>query len=111
MAALTALRTVDGTRKQEHVDFEVSDQRGRAIGALVDTRLVTFIALPADATNGYRHPAGTFYALCIQATRNGRPYGAGQPHRYFANEAERTTARTASLAASRRRATHRRVKP
>lgn len=104
MTATTLTRRTVGTVTVEHVDFDVRDQRGRAIGAAVTTFMVTFTALPDGATSGWCHAPGTFFGLCVQATRNGRGYGASQPWRFFATAAERARALAASLTASRRRA-------
>lgn len=101
---LTSRKTVDGTRTTAHVDFGVADARGRAIGVRIETAVVTFAALPADATSGWVRAPGTYYLLCMQATRNGARYGATQPAHYFATDAERTAAMTKMFAASRRRA-------
>jgi hypothetical protein len=101
---LTSRVRVDGTRTHEHVDFGVADKRGRAIGALVETETVTFVPAPVGATSGWHRAPGTFFRLCVQATRNGKEYGASQPDHYFATEAERVAAITKMLAGSRRRA-------
>lgn len=108
---LTTRTTHMDTQAWEQVDFGLVDARGRAIGAEVYTAIVTFTALPETATSGYCAAPGTYFALCIQVTRNGRHYGAGQPYRYFATEAERAHATAASLAASRRRAEKKAPRP
>jgi hypothetical protein len=59
----------------EYIDFGITDSKGRAVGVVV--RRFQYVYTPrAEATGAaWMHEAGTFYAVGIQATRNGQQYG------------------------------------
>lgn len=92
------------TSTEVYHDFGVTDARGRKIGAVVTFSLVEFVEKTEDRSWGYRRPAGMYLALCTQATRNGKHYGATQDDQFFATEAEREEAAAKYLKSARARA-------
>jgi hypothetical protein len=85
--------------------FDVTDARGRTIGAQVITYQVDFVEVPSETQVAYDKPAGHYFAADVRATRNTTPYGASQWPRYFASRADRDQYVATYLAAARKRAT------
>lgn len=67
---------VEDKPREQH-EFGVKDRFGRAIGASVSYVIATF--RPWTSTNHSRSPRepGTYYEVRVQATRDGKAYGAG----------------------------------
>jgi len=68
--------------------FDHKDSRGRTIGAVASLDRYTVVDAPADAISanvGYPH-AGTYYHAEVQATRDGKRYGASQGGKTFEDE-------------------------
>jgi len=65
----------------QHVSFDVVDEKGRIVGAFIETSVVTYTLF--DGTEGpyrggWRHAPGVFFGFEPHATRNGKNYGASQ---------------------------------
>ena len=91
--------------------FGVKDAKGREIGAKIRTFEEVFSFGPGVAQypgSDYAHTCniapGLYYGFYPHATRNGKPYGAGQPVQRFATTAERDAAIAKYLAGARKRA-------
>lgn len=84
-------------------DFNVCDSRGRLIGAVIYYREIELVEAAPETRSWYNHPAGYWYTATMQATRDGKPYGASQTRRWFATEAEREAAVNKYLADARKR--------
>jgi hypothetical protein len=63
--------------------FDAIDTKGRRFGARVSFSRVEFVALPDDATSGWRREPGVYIVARPHATRNGVEYGASQREHYF----------------------------
>lgn len=87
----------------ETASFNVSDPKGRTIGAIILTSEVTF-TLNNSEYGGYLQAPGHYFAARIQNSRGGIRYGASQPSKYFATEAERTVAIAKFVKAMEKRA-------
>lgn len=62
-------------------------------GVRVTTREIEFVAVGSgEGGCGYVPKAGYYYAARIQKIKNGKPYGATQPERYYASESARDAA-------------------
>jgi hypothetical protein len=123
--------TVDAGYTAEHVDFGVTDAKGRTIGAMVHRSVRTFaeikiveVAAGEVAPDGTTKPwprkidadtgrenvcystqePGAWFRFCPQATRGSASFGASQYDRYYRTEAEREEAVAAYLQAARARA-------
>lgn len=100
-ATVTRTRLVRGDdRSNRVVEFNYDDRFGRQIGVCIMTSTDTFIDLTPEEVEEtrrsyrsfYSKPAGTYFMLDMQVTRNGKLYGASQRTQYFATAAERQTA-------------------
>lgn len=94
-----------GDVNTEHVDFGLSDSRGRKIGARIRTYRQDRV--PAIGSNTLLAPdsLGTgWFVLDVHATRDGKPYGASQATRYFESATARSIATDRYLADARKRA-------
>lgn len=69
-------------------DFGVTDDRGRAVGALVVISTVEFVPIPEGQTWGYRVDAGKYVEVNTQAQRGGKRFGASTATKLFANRSE-----------------------
>ena len=68
----------------DHIDFGVSDSKGRAIGAMIHTMTYTLTACPTDYKGSFMLRApGTYAAAAVYPTRNGRVFAASQPRKLF----------------------------
>lgn len=68
-------------------------------GVRVTTREIDFVAVGSgEGGCGYVPKAGHYYAARIQKIKNGKPYGATQPERFYASEATRQDAIAKRLA-------------
>lgn len=90
-------------RAVEHHDLGVVDSKGRRIGCLVIRSRVVYTPADPAETQWYRHPAGEFFALQVQPTRNGAPYSASRRARTFPTVEAREKAAAAHLARVRRK--------
>lgn len=84
---------MDLTQKQNDITLTSTakefqkDLKGRMIGAAISTGTVDFVPT-AHPGSGYHLPAGHYFWARVQATRNGRGYGAHQSPSYFKTEIE-----------------------
>lgn len=98
--------------QERKVSFGIKDERGREIGADIDTGVTTFRLVtqeewdsqPSWGGGYYTVPAGDQYWYCPQATRNGKKYGALQRQQFFPTAAERDAAVEKYLANAKKRA-------
>lgn len=92
--------TFRGEQTVVHTFSGKVDAKGRKMGTLVRTNEVTYAALPEDAPIGsyYRMEPGHYYAVRIQAAKDGVAWGASQPSQFFKTEAERDAAIAKRLA-------------
>lgn len=78
-----------------HHEFGVGrDSKGRTIGANISTGTLELIEIPEDYQGWFyadKEP-GTYYVLCVHATRGGESFGALQRERFFKTVAERDAA-------------------
>jgi len=75
---------------ERRVSFGRLDRLGRDVGVLISYYDdVIFTLAGPDARSGYLIPAGTYQGVCLQATRNGFPYGATQGAVFFDTAEER----------------------
>jgi hypothetical protein len=65
------------------IDFAINDAKGRPVGCAVITRTYALVPQDADKTWGYHGPAGDRIDIEVQATRNGKLYGASQHGKTF----------------------------
>lgn len=91
----------------EVVSFEVSDRKGRDMGALVVLSVVEIVPTgEADPENWKmaQLPEGTLYAGRVHVTRAGETYGSWQSARYFTTAEARDAFVEQRLADARKRA-------
>ena len=89
----TTDRTNITNKSSAHSGFGIRDGRGREIGAVIECfecDHVDVIVAPGFCQTFYRAPAGHYFAARVWATRNGQSYGAVQPIKLFASNAERS---------------------
>ena len=85
------------------VTLGLTDDKGRKIGLNIERG--TGVYTPSDSPgNGYTVAPGTYFALRIQATRNGLVYGASQPWRMYKSEVEREAQIQKIITATQKRA-------
>lgn len=70
-----------------HVDLGLLDQRGRAIGVVINRRELDLVEIP-DAEWGYKLPAGHYHGAIVEVARNGHSFGASQSEHLASSEAE-----------------------
>jgi hypothetical protein len=88
----------------ENVEFGVTDNKGRALGARVITREVEMVELLPDQQSCYLSlEPGRWFTLQVHQTRNGSDFGAGHRARYFRTAAERDAAQVKYLIDAKRR--------
>lgn len=84
---MTTLTRIDPaqTRKIEEParDHGLVDRLGRKVGCKVYLDEVVFVQAPEGATYGFKKPAGTYFRVVTQPTRDGQPYQASQDPKYF----------------------------
>jgi hypothetical protein len=73
---------------RESFAFEAFDAKGRQIGCIVQRNEVEFVAAPEGQTWGWTSMEGHYYAARVEASRDGKVYGASQPTRYFVTKDE-----------------------
>ena len=90
----------------EVIDFGILDQKGRRIGVHIWYFEVDFVGLPGEWEHSfYVHMApGHYLGACMQATRDGKCYGASQKDSHFLTGEERDTAVNKYLLNARKRA-------
>lgn len=76
------------------VPFEgVKDSKGREYGVAVTTSLTVFGNVdesdPRSSWSYWRIEPGSYYTVCLHATRGGSSYGASQPDHHFPTAMER----------------------
>jgi len=84
--------------------YPVTDAAGRAIGAKVSTWEATFGPSPPEDSSWWSLAPGHYFACRMQATRNGKPYGATQKAQYFTTPEARKAAIQKYLDAAAKRA-------
>lgn len=84
--------------------FGIKDAKGREIGARITLQTIEYVALPEDATCGYRREPGVVLCYTFSATRDGKDYGATQPTKHCKSEADRQASIQAYLEGARARA-------
>ena len=88
-------------------NFGIQDEKGREIGAIITTFLVTRILKDNQEDSGYicdpKH-IGTHIAYRAQATRNGKQFGASQYENWCETEQERNEKIEKYLADAQKRA-------
>jgi hypothetical protein len=90
----------------EHIDFGVSDSKGRAIGAMIHTMTYTLTACPTDYKGSFMLRApGVYAAAAVHPTRNGRAFAASQPRNLF-ESAEKRDAHIAKRVAEHKARAH-----
>lgn len=85
-------------------DFGNVDAKGRKIGATINFATYTLVEAP-DARGGYCKAPGTYYCFVVQATRDGKAFGAGQPLVWCTTEEARAKKVAAYLIGAYKRAT------
>lgn len=91
----------------ERHDFNLTDDKGRALGCAVEFSKVEFVAFtpePGSWFCGYARPPGIRYSYRPQAMRGGRAYGACQEEKFFPTIAERDAAAARYVDGARKRA-------
>jgi hypothetical protein len=73
-------------------NFGAKDAKGREIGAMVMLKECEFVEVPDASFCYYTREPGKYFAWSGQSCRDGVSFGASQPWRYCANEAERAKA-------------------
>lgn len=69
------------------------DAKGQALGVRVTTRELDLVEVPSgEGGCAYADTPGRYYTARIQKTKNGKPYGATQPERFYSSESARATA-------------------
>ena len=68
----------------QFIDLGIVDQRGRRIGVVAETVKYTAEPLAPDARGWHTAPVGVSLLVSVSATRNGAPFGPGQPGTFFA---------------------------
>jgi hypothetical protein len=81
--------------------FDNVDAKGRKHGIRVITWDAVFVAQDDQQASYWTKAPGFYYAACIEATKNGTQFGAGQPAQFFATVAERDAAIAKRDAAAR----------
>lgn len=76
-----------GERKTHIEAFHVQDEKGRWLGTGINTFTSEFS--PAGGVCGYPMEPGRYYSVCIQATKDGKDWGASQPTKHFKTAEER----------------------
>lgn len=74
------------------LDCEMTDDKGRKIGAVASRSTVDATYFPAHSEKWHtysRYAPGRYFAASVQQTRNGVSYGASQDRVLFETEAER----------------------
>lgn len=95
---------VEGSRVRGKECFGIADEKGRMIGAIIETWEVDFVPSD-DPMRGYSTvEPGRYLAFEPHATRNGNHYGAGQRSQLFKTVAERDAAIAKYLNGARKRA-------
>lgn len=91
--------------KFQHRFEGVVDEKKRECGVRVLRWEGNFIEAPADAVTGYDDFwVGPFFACDVQATKDGKEWGAGQRRHYFKTKAEREAYITKRVDEARTRA-------
>lgn len=85
-------------------DFGFLDKRGRKIGAIVTRATLDYVPAPEGAYSGYSKAPGTYQGMLVQATRDGKSFGACQSWTSFDTVSEREKAITKYLASAKKRA-------
>lgn len=71
------------------------DAKGRVLGVMVKTWECDAVEGPAPEEgyqSGHNLAPGAYFCARIQATKNGKPWGATQPTQYFTTQDERRKA-------------------
>ena len=97
---------INGVRDRKYLDSDninlgLIDEKGRAIGSLVNFAFDTIIA---DADSCYLYPeVGEFVSVQIWATRDGETFGAIQPYNSFPSREAAEKHVSTKVAAMRKR--------
>ena len=95
----------DTNETREYIAFDAADSKGRAVGASIRRGVHTYVPVSdSGPTWFHRIKPGTYFYFRPWATRDGKEYGAVQPARYFATEADREEGVAQYLAEARKRA-------
>lgn len=79
--------------KKTTVNLSISDSKGRDVGVIITKSDMITESAPADAkifnaAAGITAPNKHYFGVRVQKTKNGKIFGASQPTRYFASEAD-----------------------
>lgn len=87
---MRAIKKYIGSGTINHVDFNLKDDKGRAIGLSVGIFFVTVTEAAETDRNCWLNfdAPGDYVGVTMQATRNGKDYGSSQYPEYYKTQEE-----------------------
>jgi hypothetical protein len=88
---------------QEHINFDLTDDKGRSIGADILIREFHYIESATGIKSSEIIPGRTYYTMFVQATRNEKPFGTCGQSKLYASLSEAQSAAKGRVQDTRQR--------